>query len=195
VIVIADTGPINYLVLIDAVEILQPLYTRVIVPQAVVEELSQQAAPAPVLAWIRRPPFWLEVRPDPPYDPTLDFLDPGERAALSLAEAMNADELLIDERAGRTEAERRMLHVTGTLGVLADAYVAGLIDFDRALARLGSAAASPQRKAYPDRGATRSRVRSITRHFFSRMAAITESGTPAALSCATSPGSSEKRPG
>lgn len=55
-IVIADTGPINYLVLIDAVEIPQPLYTRVIVPQAVVEELSQQGTPAPVLAWIRQPP-------------------------------------------------------------------------------------------------------------------------------------------
>jgi predicted nucleic acid-binding protein len=33
VIVIADTGPLNYLVLIDAVDILQPLYTRVIVPE------------------------------------------------------------------------------------------------------------------------------------------------------------------
>ena len=78
------------------------------------------------------------MRPDPPSDPTLDFLDPGERAALSLAEAMNADELLIDELAGRVEAERRKLHVTGTLGVLADASIAGLIDFDRALARLRS---------------------------------------------------------
>ena len=111
---------------------------RVIVPRAVVEELSQQGTPAPVLAWIRQPPSWLEVRPDPPSDPTLDFLDPGERAALSLAEAMNADELLIDELAGRAEAERRKLHLTGTLGVLADAYVAGLIDFDLALARLRS---------------------------------------------------------
>lgn len=55
-----------------------------------------------------------------------------------MAEAMNDDELLIDELAGRTEAERRKLHVTGTFGVLADAYVAGLIDFDRALARLRS---------------------------------------------------------
>ena len=86
------------------------------------KSLSQQAAPAPVLAWIRRPLSWLEVRPDPPYDPTLDFLDPGERAALGLA---------------------------GALGVLADAYVAGLIDFDRALARLGSAAGIAAEKGLP----------------------------------------------
>jgi predicted nucleic acid-binding protein len=118
--------------------VLEPLYARVIVPESVVEELSQTGTPAPVQVWIRQPPSWLEVRADPPSDPTLDFLDPGERAALGLAEALNADELLIDEQAGRAEAERRGLHVTGTLGVLADAYVAGLIDFDRALARLRS---------------------------------------------------------
>lgn len=137
-IVIADSSPLNYLILIAAVDVLQPLYARVIVPRAVVEELSQQGAPAAVLAWIGQPPSWLEVRPDPPFDSSLEFLDPGERAALSLAEALNADELLIDELAGRTEAARRKLHVTGTLGVLADAYVAGLIDFDQALARLRS---------------------------------------------------------
>jgi predicted nucleic acid-binding protein len=39
-IVIADTGPLHYLVRIGAVEVLQPLYTRVIVPQAIVEELK-----------------------------------------------------------------------------------------------------------------------------------------------------------
>lgn len=77
-IVIADTSPINYLVLIDAVDILQPLYMRVIVPQAVVDELSQPGTPAPVLAWIQQPPSWLEVRPDPPPDPTLGFLDQRE---------------------------------------------------------------------------------------------------------------------
>jgi predicted nucleic acid-binding protein len=33
-IVIADTGPLNYLVLIGSVDVLQPLYTRVIVPPA-----------------------------------------------------------------------------------------------------------------------------------------------------------------
>jgi predicted nucleic acid-binding protein len=114
------------------------LSIRVIVPQAVVEELQQQGTPDPVFAWIRQPPAWLEVRPDPPSDATLDFLDPGERSALRLAEVLNADEFLIDELAARREAERRRIHVTGTLGVLADAHIAGLLNFDRALARLRS---------------------------------------------------------
>jgi predicted nucleic acid-binding protein len=34
-IVVADTSPLNYLVLIGAVDILAPLYTRVVVPQTV----------------------------------------------------------------------------------------------------------------------------------------------------------------
>jgi predicted nucleic acid-binding protein len=51
---------------------------------------------------------------------------------------LNADELLIDDRAGPAEAVRRRLRVTGTLGVLADAHRAGLVDFDQAITRLHS---------------------------------------------------------
>jgi predicted nucleic acid-binding protein len=47
-----------------------------------------------------------------------DDLDPGERAAIALAETVQADLLLIDEAAGRAEAKRRYLRVTGRLGVL-----------------------------------------------------------------------------
>ena len=135
-IVVADTGPLNYLVLAGSVGVLQPLYIRVIVPKTVVEELKVPGAPAAVQDWIAQPPDWLDVRPDPPSDATLRFLDPGESAALTLAEILRADEVLIDDWAGRTEAERRHLNVTGTLGVLADAHLAGLLNFDSALARL-----------------------------------------------------------
>jgi hypothetical protein len=38
-IVVADTGPLNYLVLIEAVDVLQPLYKHVVVPKTVAEEL------------------------------------------------------------------------------------------------------------------------------------------------------------
>ena len=47
-----------------------------------------------------------------------DDLDLGERAAIALAETVRADLLLIDDAAGRAEAMRRQLRVTGTLGVL-----------------------------------------------------------------------------
>ena len=135
-IVVADTGPLNYLVLIEAADVLQPLFTHVVVPKTVGEELRSTSAPAAVRTWIAQPPDWLEVRPDPPSDPALCFLDPGESAALSLAELLRVDRILIDDRDGRTEAERRHFRVTGTVGVLADGHLAGLLDFDQALARL-----------------------------------------------------------
>jgi predicted nucleic acid-binding protein len=81
-IIIADTSPLNYLILIEHVEVLAPLYTRIVVPETVTQELKRQPAPAAVRAWIAHPPEWLDVRPDPPADPTLQFLDPGEGAAL-----------------------------------------------------------------------------------------------------------------
>ena len=64
------------------------------------------------------------------------MLDAGERAALSLVEFLAADGILIDDLAGRNVAERRNIKVTGTLGVLAEAHLAGLLDFDAALNKL-----------------------------------------------------------
>ena len=43
-VVVADTSPINYLVLIDCVNVLQRLYARIVIPQEVFSELT---APEP----------------------------------------------------------------------------------------------------------------------------------------------------
>ena len=55
-IVIADTSPINYLVLIDAVEVLPALYGRVLVPPSVCAELQRARASDRVRTWIAQPP-------------------------------------------------------------------------------------------------------------------------------------------
>jgi len=135
-IAVADAGPLHYLVLIGAVPVLEPLYKRLLVPKAVVAELQEPNTPAMVRAWIAQPPQWCEIPPDPPFDPTLLFLDAGERAAITMAIAVGADRLLIDEHAGRVECEKRHLPVIGTLGVLVEAHRGGLHDFELALSRL-----------------------------------------------------------
>jgi predicted nucleic acid-binding protein len=49
---------------------------------------------------------------------------------------MQADILLIDERAGRQEAESRHIAVAGTLAVLLQASLRGYIDFPEAMKQL-----------------------------------------------------------
>lgn len=47
-VVIADTSPINYLILIDGIEILPRLYGRISAPLEVLAELTDPEAPAEV---------------------------------------------------------------------------------------------------------------------------------------------------
>jgi predicted nucleic acid-binding protein len=49
--VVADTGPLNYLVLIGAIELLPKLFEKVFTPEAVTAELLNQDALAIVRAW------------------------------------------------------------------------------------------------------------------------------------------------
>jgi predicted nucleic acid-binding protein len=118
-IVIADTTPLNHLILIEQIDLLQVLYGRVIVPQAVLSELQAQATPPKVKAWISKRPAWLEVnRTVLVTDPGLARLDPSEHDAIVLAQELGADLLLMDDLGGRQEAVRRNLKVAGTLTVL-----------------------------------------------------------------------------
>lgn len=135
-IVAADTGPLHYLILIEAIHILPSLYGRVLVPQTVIGELNKAETPNFVRIWATQPPRWCEILPDVPPDPTLEFLDPGERAAITLALLFRADRLLIDDWEGRVAATRRSLFVIGTLGILIEAHKQGLLDFEATLARL-----------------------------------------------------------
>jgi predicted nucleic acid-binding protein len=129
-IVVADSGPLHYLILLEQIELLRRFYGQVLVPEPVASELSAAAAPAVVREWITKPPTWVDVRPVTPDAISMitDDLDLGERAAIALAETMHADLLLIDEAAGRAEAKRRHLRVTGTLGVLRSGAEQGLVN-------------------------------------------------------------------
>ena len=121
-----NSGPLHYLILLDHADLLHRFYGAVLVPEAVAVELSLASAPLVVRDWMSRAPSWLTVVPvdSDKVQAVTDELDLGERAAIALAGTMHADLLLIDEAAGRAEAKRRNLRVTGTLGVLR---AAGLI--------------------------------------------------------------------
>jgi predicted nucleic acid-binding protein len=54
-IVVADTSPVNYLMLLGHIEILAKIYVEVVVPQTVLDELQDNDAPAKVRAWFSAP--------------------------------------------------------------------------------------------------------------------------------------------
>ena len=135
--VVADTSPLRYLILIEEIHVLSVLYGRVIVPPGVVAELYQEQTPSVVREWLSARPEWLHVQAPQEALPSLrDVLGAGEREAIALAAELSADALLMDDRDGRREAEKRGLAVVGTLRVLADAAEHGLLNLRTAFDRL-----------------------------------------------------------
>lgn len=88
ILVVADAGPIRYLVLIEAVELLSRFYDRVIIPFTVSAELTHPHAPAAVREWASALPAWAEVRLASHVD-LGGMLDPGEAEAIALAQEFN----------------------------------------------------------------------------------------------------------
>ncbi len=116
-IIVANTSPLNYLVLIEAIEILPRLFGRVYAPEAVIRELKDPGSPEAVRVWAATLPEWLIVQEPTRLEP-IRGLDPGKSSAIGLTHELGADVLLIDDRDGRQAARDGGLRVAGTLGVL-----------------------------------------------------------------------------
>lgn len=140
-VVIADTSPINYLVMLACVDVLRQLYGRVVIPSAVFRELTAEGSPGQVSAWMRAKPEWLEVLDEDAGERSelaemLAEVDAGEAAAIRIAAGEAGSLLLIDDAAGRAVASRLGVANTGTLGVLVAAAREGLVDLGVMLERL-----------------------------------------------------------
>lgn len=134
-IVVSDTSPLNYLVLIGQVDLLPTLFGRVVVPPAVLRELQHSGAPDIVRSWASHPPCWIESQA-PIAQPRFEELGEGENEAIALAVQIGAELLLIDERLATTVAHSLGLKATGTLGVLDWAAERGLIELPAVVQRL-----------------------------------------------------------
>ncbi len=133
--VIADTGPINYLILIGHIDVLPDLFQKVILPSTVRKE--SDAAPPAIRDWIAAAPSWIEVRQTRyVHDPAMQSLDAGEEDAIALAIELRADLLLMDDREGVRAARSKGIAVVGTLGILGRAAQSGLLDLADAFDRI-----------------------------------------------------------
>jgi predicted nucleic acid-binding protein len=124
-IVVADTSPVLHLGRIGRLDLIPAVVGRVVVPRTVWGELVHPGTNDDVLRAIQSAP-WIELAEDPQLEDLK--LDPGETAAILLAEALPADALLIDERRGRAVARSRGIAVIGTLGIVAGARRSGVIE-------------------------------------------------------------------
>ena len=134
-IVISDTSPLNYLVLLDEIELLPKLFGTIIIPPAVLSELQRIEAPIEVKAWLSTNPTWLELRTASAIDLTIR-LGAGECEAISLAKELNADLILIDDRKARQAAIERGLRVAGTLNILELASIKNLVELTETFDKL-----------------------------------------------------------
>jgi predicted nucleic acid-binding protein len=136
VVVISDTGPIHYLILIGRVDLLSHFFGEVLVPSAVLRELNHPHTPLPVREWILNRPPWIKEVVCPKTAPRFDGFGLGEREALTVAALNPGSVLLCDDGAARSAAKSEQIAVSGTLGVLRDAALSNLLEIRQEVDKL-----------------------------------------------------------
>lgn len=115
-IVVPDAGPLIYLSGSGHLDLLRELFERVVIPRRVHVEVVVTGAGLMGSNEVAQA-TWIEIEDVDP-EPTLVVrLDPGEAAAIPLAERLHAT-LLCDDGDARAIARQRGIKVIGTLGVL-----------------------------------------------------------------------------
>ncbi len=122
-IVVSDTSPIIGLAAVGHLDLLHELYGAILLPTAVLDELTAVKPPAPALRELQSADWFqvVEVRESALIAALELGLDRGEAEAIALAVEREADLLLLDERKARAVARSLERPVIGVLGVLVEA--------------------------------------------------------------------------
>lgn len=116
--VFANTTPLQYLHRLGRLDWLREFYGRVIVPQAVANELEAGCRLDTLVPEIAAHP-WIEIRHAPESIPWFPrFIHRGEAEVLALAQFADEALVIIDDAMARTHARTLGLRVTGTLGII-----------------------------------------------------------------------------
>ena len=135
--IISDTTPLRYLIEIEKAYTLESLFGRVIIPQAVLNDLQRPKTPRPVKEWIVNHPAWLEVRQaDLSLYTPQKRIGPGEREAFALALELQADAVLLDDKGAMVEAKRLGLVTIRTFDILERAAKENLLDLPETIDRI-----------------------------------------------------------
>jgi len=123
VIVVSNTSPIINLAMVGRLDLLHQLYDKIIIPQAVYNEIVVLGSGQPGSKEIQNEK-WFEVRAikNTNLANALKIeLDEGEAEAIALAVELKAGLLLLDEKLGRKAASRFGIDFIGLLGMIVDA--------------------------------------------------------------------------
>lgn len=129
--VISDTTPIISLLKAEKLELLQKLFEEVSVPNAVYRELTENQLYAEEAKQIVNCSFI--CRETVENEKAVDILrnvtglDAGESEAIVLVDEKKAQLLLMDEHKGRQVAKKMGIAITGTVGILIQAYDENLL--------------------------------------------------------------------
>jgi len=117
--IVADTGPINYLIQIGHVDLLFRLARKTVISPSVQAELLHDAAPTDVRAWATQPPAWVEIRRAAREQLTeAKEISATDQEVIVLAKEVNAPLLLMDDQRARRYARAFGVVIFGTLGLL-----------------------------------------------------------------------------
>jgi predicted nucleic acid-binding protein len=122
--VIADSGPIISLAVINKLDLLETLYGEVYISEAVWQEISRYIEPFNI-PQVRNLKGKIKTLSGP--NLFAGLMDAGEAEAASLYLEINADYLIIDDRAARRTAETHGVRCLGTLAVLVKAKELNLV--------------------------------------------------------------------
>lgn len=126
---VVDSSPLIGLARIEQLDLLRQFSSRVLVPNAVWDEVTAQNYSAPG-ADVVRATEWLQVKkaPDPASVGSLELVvDRGEAEAIALAQSIEGSMLLVDDSRARRVAQRLGVRLIGTVGLLRRAKKAGWI--------------------------------------------------------------------
>lgn len=115
-VVIADAGPIISLAIIDKLELLNSLFDKVYISQAVWEEISKITSyhfSSKIITFFKD-----KVEKIKGFNDLTFVMDYGESESVILYQEIGADFLLIDDKKARTIAESLGIKCIGILGIL-----------------------------------------------------------------------------
>ena len=127
-IAIADSGPLISLARIYQIDLLPSLFSKILVPIEVWNEVTVNGHDLPGAKEICQAKWIVVQKTDPLLiKPLSILLDPGEAAAIAMAQTIPDSMVLLDDSRARKIAKRLNIRQIGTVGVLLRAKRMGLI--------------------------------------------------------------------